>query len=90
LLPATTYLIAQRLRSLVMHDLDQVSQTVDFLVTPTAETPAPKLDPGPSEIGAPTGAPSTKRVCSISPMPYEHSTPWQNRHPVLYAHLPCS
>jgi aspartyl-tRNA(Asn)/glutamyl-tRNA(Gln) amidotransferase subunit A len=39
-----------------MRDLEQVFQKVDFLATPTAATPAPKLDAGPSEIGAPTGA----------------------------------
>ena len=56
LVPATAYLKAQRLRTILMRDLDQVFQKVDFLATPTAATPAPKLDAGPSEIGAPTGA----------------------------------
>jgi hypothetical protein len=38
-----------------MGDFAQVLQTVDFRVTPTAETQAPMLDAGPNEIGAPTG-----------------------------------
>jgi aspartyl-tRNA(Asn)/glutamyl-tRNA(Gln) amidotransferase subunit A len=56
LVPATAYLKAQRLHTILMRDLDQVFQKVDFLATPTTATPAPKLDAGPSEIGAPTGA----------------------------------
>ena len=39
LVPATTYLKAQRLRALLMHDLDQVFQKVDVLATPTTATP---------------------------------------------------
>jgi Asp-tRNA(Asn)/Glu-tRNA(Gln) amidotransferase A subunit family amidase len=54
--PATAYLKAQRIRASLMHDLDRVFEQVDSLVTPTTATPAPKLDVGPSEIGAPTGA----------------------------------
>jgi aspartyl-tRNA(Asn)/glutamyl-tRNA(Gln) amidotransferase subunit A len=56
LVPATAYLKAQRVRTILMRELEQVFQKVDCLVTPTAATPAPKLDAGPSEIGAPTGA----------------------------------
>jgi aspartyl-tRNA(Asn)/glutamyl-tRNA(Gln) amidotransferase subunit A len=56
LVPATTYLKAQRLRATLVCDLDRVFQQVDFLATPTTATPGPKLDAGPSEIGAPTGA----------------------------------
>ena len=39
LVPATTYLKAQRLRAILMQDLDQVFQKVDVLATPTAATP---------------------------------------------------
>jgi aspartyl-tRNA(Asn)/glutamyl-tRNA(Gln) amidotransferase subunit A len=56
LVPATAYLKAQRLRAVLMRDLEQVFEKVDLLVTPTAAIPAPKLDAGPGEIGAPTGA----------------------------------
>jgi aspartyl-tRNA(Asn)/glutamyl-tRNA(Gln) amidotransferase subunit A len=56
LVPATAYLKAQRIRTLLRRDLERVFQKVDCLVTPTTATPAPKLDAGPSEIGAPTGA----------------------------------
>jgi aspartyl-tRNA(Asn)/glutamyl-tRNA(Gln) amidotransferase subunit A len=56
LVPATAYLKAQRFRTILMRHLEQVFQKVDFFVTPTTATPAPKLDAGPSEIGAPTGA----------------------------------
>jgi Amidase len=56
LVPATTYLKAQPRRTLLMRDLDQLFRQAAFLATPSAATPAPKLDAGPSEIGAPTGA----------------------------------
>jgi aspartyl-tRNA(Asn)/glutamyl-tRNA(Gln) amidotransferase subunit A len=56
LVPAVAYLKAQRLRALVMRDLDQVFRDVDVLVTPTSPITAPKLDSGPGEIGAPLGA----------------------------------
>jgi aspartyl-tRNA(Asn)/glutamyl-tRNA(Gln) amidotransferase subunit A len=39
-----------------MPDFDRVFGQVDFLVTATAATPAPKLDAGPSEISVPMGA----------------------------------
>ena len=39
-----------------VRDFESAFQKVDLLATPTAATPAPKLDAGPSEIGAPTGA----------------------------------
>jgi aspartyl-tRNA(Asn)/glutamyl-tRNA(Gln) amidotransferase subunit A len=56
LVPATAYLKAQRIRAIIGRDLAQLFQRVDLLATPTAATPAPKLDAGPGEIGAPTGA----------------------------------
>jgi aspartyl-tRNA(Asn)/glutamyl-tRNA(Gln) amidotransferase subunit A len=56
LVPATAYLKAQRIRTLLRRDLERVFQMVDCLVTPTTATSAPELDAGPSEIGAPTGA----------------------------------
>jgi aspartyl-tRNA(Asn)/glutamyl-tRNA(Gln) amidotransferase subunit A len=56
LVPTVSYLKAQRLRALVMRDLQRIFHDVDVLVTPTAPIPAPKLDAGPGEIGAPTGA----------------------------------
>jgi aspartyl-tRNA(Asn)/glutamyl-tRNA(Gln) amidotransferase subunit A len=56
LVPATAYLKAQRLRTVVMRDLERTLHEVDVLVTPTAPIPAPKLDAGPGEIGAPLGA----------------------------------
>ena len=56
LVPATTYLKAQRLRAVLRRELEQVFEKVDLLVTPTAASPAPKLDAGPGQIGAPTGA----------------------------------
>ena len=56
LVPATAYLKAQRVRAVVSRDLARVLREVDVLVTPTAPIPAPKLDAGPGEIGAPTGA----------------------------------
>ena len=56
LVPAVAYLKAQRLRALVMRDLEQVFRDVDVLATPTSPIPAPKLDSGPGEIGAPLGA----------------------------------
>jgi aspartyl-tRNA(Asn)/glutamyl-tRNA(Gln) amidotransferase subunit A len=56
LVPAVAYLKAQRLRALVMRDLEQVFRGVDVLVTPTSPITAPKLDSGPGEIGAPLGA----------------------------------
>jgi aspartyl-tRNA(Asn)/glutamyl-tRNA(Gln) amidotransferase subunit A len=55
LVPATAYLKAQRLRAVLMRDLDRVVEQADFLVTPTTATLAPKHDAGPSEIGGPTG-----------------------------------
>jgi Asp-tRNA(Asn)/Glu-tRNA(Gln) amidotransferase A subunit family amidase len=45
LVPATTYLKAQRLRATLRHDLDQVFQQVDFLATPTTAIPAPSSTP---------------------------------------------
>jgi aspartyl-tRNA(Asn)/glutamyl-tRNA(Gln) amidotransferase subunit A len=39
-----------------MRDLERTLHEVDVLVTPTAPIPAPKLDAGPGEIGAPLGA----------------------------------
>jgi aspartyl-tRNA(Asn)/glutamyl-tRNA(Gln) amidotransferase subunit A len=56
LVPAAAYLKAQRLRAVVMRDLEQTFRDVDALVTPTSPIPAPKLDSGPGEIGAPLGA----------------------------------
>jgi len=56
LVPAVAYLKAQRLRAVVMRDLEQIFRDIDVLVTPTAPIPAPKLDSGPGEIGAPLGA----------------------------------
>jgi aspartyl-tRNA(Asn)/glutamyl-tRNA(Gln) amidotransferase subunit A len=56
LVPAAAYLKAQRLRAVVMRDLEQTLREVDVMVTPTAPIPAPKLDAGPGEIGAPLGA----------------------------------
>ena len=54
--PATAYLKEQRLRAVVVHDVERMFQEVDLLATPTAAIPAPKLDVGSGEIGAPTGA----------------------------------
>jgi aspartyl-tRNA(Asn)/glutamyl-tRNA(Gln) amidotransferase subunit A len=56
LVPATAYLKAQRVRAVVVRDLEGVFQGVDVLATPTSAIPAPKLDAGPGELGAPTGA----------------------------------
>ncbi len=56
LVPASAYLKAQRIRTVLMRDLERVFQEVDCLATPTAASPAPKLDAGAGEIGAPTGA----------------------------------
>lgn len=56
LVPATTYLKAQRLRAALGRELAQLFQKVDVLLTPTVAIPAPKLEAGPGEIGAPTGA----------------------------------
>jgi aspartyl-tRNA(Asn)/glutamyl-tRNA(Gln) amidotransferase subunit A len=39
-----------------VRDLEGVFQEVDVLATPTSAIPAPKLDAGPGQIGAPTGA----------------------------------
>ncbi len=55
LVPAAAYLKAQRLRAALTHDLARMFEQVDMLVTPTVPIPAPKLDAGPGEIGAPTG-----------------------------------
>jgi aspartyl-tRNA(Asn)/glutamyl-tRNA(Gln) amidotransferase subunit A len=56
LVPASAYLKAQRLRAVVVRDLERTLREVDALVTPTSPIPAPKLDAGPGEIGAPLGA----------------------------------
>jgi aspartyl-tRNA(Asn)/glutamyl-tRNA(Gln) amidotransferase subunit A len=56
LVPAAAYLKAQRLRAVVVRDLERTLREVDVLVTPTSPIPAPKLDAGPGEIGAPLGA----------------------------------
>jgi len=56
LVPATAYLKAQRVRAALGRELAQLFQKVDVLLTPTVAIPAPKLDAGPGEIGAPTGA----------------------------------
>ena len=56
LVPAAAYLKAQRLRAAVTRDLEQTLREVDVLATPTSPIPAPKLDAGPGEIGAPLGA----------------------------------
>jgi aspartyl-tRNA(Asn)/glutamyl-tRNA(Gln) amidotransferase subunit A len=56
LVTAAAYLKAQRLRTVVMRDLERTLREVDVLVTPTSPIPAPKLDAGPGEIGAPLGA----------------------------------
>jgi aspartyl-tRNA(Asn)/glutamyl-tRNA(Gln) amidotransferase subunit A len=55
LVPATAYLKAQRMRMVLVRDLERILRDVDVLVTPTSAIPAPKLDAGPGEIGAPTG-----------------------------------
>jgi aspartyl-tRNA(Asn)/glutamyl-tRNA(Gln) amidotransferase subunit A len=55
LVPATAYLKAQRMRAVLVRDLERILRDVDVLVTPTSAIPAPKLDAGPGEIGAPTG-----------------------------------
>jgi aspartyl-tRNA(Asn)/glutamyl-tRNA(Gln) amidotransferase subunit A len=47
---------AQRLRAVVVRDLERIFREVDVLATPTSALPAPKLDAGPGEIGAPMGA----------------------------------
>jgi aspartyl-tRNA(Asn)/glutamyl-tRNA(Gln) amidotransferase subunit A len=54
--PATAYLKAQRVHAVVVRDLEGVFQEVDVLATPTSAIPAPKLDAGPGQLGAPTGA----------------------------------
>jgi Asp-tRNA(Asn)/Glu-tRNA(Gln) amidotransferase A subunit family amidase len=56
LVPAAAYLKAQRLRAVVMRDLERTLRDVDVLVTPTSPIPAPKLESEPGEIGAPLGA----------------------------------
>jgi aspartyl-tRNA(Asn)/glutamyl-tRNA(Gln) amidotransferase subunit A len=56
LVPAHAYLKAQRIRTVLVRDLDRVFQKVDCLATPTAASPAPRLNVGAGEIGAPTGA----------------------------------
>jgi aspartyl-tRNA(Asn)/glutamyl-tRNA(Gln) amidotransferase subunit A len=53
--PATVYLKAQRIRAALRRDLERALEGVDVLATPTAAIPAPKLDAGAGEIGAPTG-----------------------------------
>jgi Asp-tRNA(Asn)/Glu-tRNA(Gln) amidotransferase A subunit family amidase len=53
--PATAYLKAQRIRAVVVHDVERMFQEVDLLATLTAAVPAPKLDVGSGEIAAPTG-----------------------------------
>jgi aspartyl-tRNA(Asn)/glutamyl-tRNA(Gln) amidotransferase subunit A len=56
LVPATAYLKAQRVRAALGRDLAQLFHKVDVLLTPTVAIPAPKLDAGPGQIGAPIGA----------------------------------
>jgi Asp-tRNA(Asn)/Glu-tRNA(Gln) amidotransferase A subunit family amidase len=56
LVPATAYLKAQRIRAVVVRDLEQILRRVDALVTPSAAIPVPNLDAGPGEVGAPMGA----------------------------------
>ena len=56
LVSATAYLKAQRVRAVLVRDLERIFRHVDVLVTPTSAIPAPKLDAGSGEVGAPMSA----------------------------------